>query len=444
VWASVFLLRGRDSRNAYWLGTFLLALAIGMRPQNILVGLLPGALATFRRKPFEILVAVLIGVVVTGIAFGGAIYATGDLSAYMNTVRAHGDYITSIDSFRSAGRPPLWRVFFQFFTKQYQSGGMSILMSIFVLISLIGAARARDRSVLLTLLTFAPFAIFAWLMLDRFSISRFSIGYQPMFALLAADGIARVTRRHRIGEYALGAAVVAGFAAWTLPALTPVRRHISPPLQAVDTVRQQFVPGRDTLFIGYAMTPFVEYYLPELKFTRVKDDRALPFTSDERSFLLAEVTDRPPEGFLFQRQRGNLWNIARRHYFEVVFQPVTRTAEFVSGWYAPYREGMDEFRWMGARSVTRLPPASGDTVLRLQFDIPAPLVERRPTITVVLNGKIVDRLKMTGTDVAYPDYHVVPAPSGQNNMLELSIDSTAVEDGQDRGLRLRFLSWGPG
>jgi hypothetical protein len=71
-------------------------------------------------------------------------------------------------------------------------------------------------------------------------------------------------------------------------------------------------------------------------------------------------------------------------------------------------------------------------------------VERRPTIAVVLNGKIVDRLKMTGTDVAYPDYHVVPGPSGQSNMLELSIDSTAMEDGQDRGLRLRFLSWGPG
>ncbi|HVS33869.1 MAG TPA: glycosyltransferase family 39 protein [Thermoanaerobaculia bacterium] len=441
VWAAVFLLRGRESRNAYWLGTFLLALAIGMRPQNLLVGLLPGALATLRRRPVEVLVAVLIGIVVTGLAFGGAVYATGDLSAYVSTVRAHGDYIARIDSFRSPDRPPLWRLFLHFFTKQYQSGAMSIVATLFVIVSLAGAARTRDRPVLLTLLMFAPFAIFAWLILDRFSITRFSIGYQPMFALLVADGISRTVRQARVAEFVLGGAVVTAFAAWTLPALGPVRRHISPPVQAVDTVRQQFVPGRDTLFIGYSMTPFVEYDAPELSFIRVKDDRALPLTPVDRSFLLAEVTDRAPEGFLFQRRRGNLWNIARRHYFEVVFQPVTRTADFVSGWRAPYREGMDEFRWMGARSETHLPPASGDTVLRLQFDIPADLVETHPRVTIALNGKVVDQLQMT-TDVAYPDYHVVPAPAGATNVLELSIDQTVLEEGENRGLRLRFLSWG--
>ena len=34
-------------------------------------------------------------------------------------------------------------------------------------------------------------------MLDRFSVSRFSIGYQPMFALFVADGIRRVARQRR-------------------------------------------------------------------------------------------------------------------------------------------------------------------------------------------------------------------------------------------------------
>ncbi|HEX2123642.1 MAG TPA: hypothetical protein VHL59_18580, partial [Thermoanaerobaculia bacterium] len=80
VFAAALLLRGqrdpstslRAGRNAYWLGTFLLAIAIGIRPQNILVGLVPGILATRRRRLSEIVIALLIGVVVVGVAFGDA------------------------------------------------------------------------------------------------------------------------------------------------------------------------------------------------------------------------------------------------------------------------------------------------------------------------------------------------------------------------------------
>ncbi|HEX9161764.1 MAG TPA: DUF2723 domain-containing protein, partial [Thermoanaerobaculia bacterium] len=120
IFAAVFLLRGRDSTRDYWLGTFLLALSIGIRPQNLLVGLFPGALATFRRPARDVVVAVIIGVIVVGIAFGSAIYATGTYRDYMNTVRAHGDYIARIDSFRAPDRPALWRLFDRFFIKQYQ------------------------------------------------------------------------------------------------------------------------------------------------------------------------------------------------------------------------------------------------------------------------------------------------------------------------------------
>ena len=85
LFAVTFLLRGARERNAYWLGTLLLALAIGIRPQNLLIGLIPGIYATRKRRPLEILVALLIGVVVVGAAFGGAIYATG----YVRRLHAH-------------------------------------------------------------------------------------------------------------------------------------------------------------------------------------------------------------------------------------------------------------------------------------------------------------------------------------------------------------------
>ena len=50
-------------------------------------------------------------------------------------VREHGDYISRVDSFRSPRRPPLWRIFDRFFIKQYQSPVLSIIASLFVVVS---------------------------------------------------------------------------------------------------------------------------------------------------------------------------------------------------------------------------------------------------------------------------------------------------------------------
>ena len=242
LFAVAFLLRGIRDRNAYFLGTLLLALAIGIRPQNLLIGLVPGFLATRKRRWWEILVALLIGVVVVSAAFGSAIHATGSLKEYTRMVREHSDYISRVDSFRAEARPPLWRIFDRFFVKQYQSPILNIIASLFVVISLVGAVRERSRVLLLNLLTFGAFAIFAWLMLDRFSISRFSIGYQPMFAVFVADGIARVARRR---EWMLSAALVTAFIVYTFPALTPVRNEASPSIVAASTAAQRIDPRRE-------------------------------------------------------------------------------------------------------------------------------------------------------------------------------------------------------
>jgi len=163
IFAVVFLLRGRVSLRDYLLGTFLLALAIGMRPQNLLIGLFPGILATMRRPVRDVIAALAIGLFVVGLAYGGAIYATGNMHDYIGTVRAHGDYIARIDSFRSPDRPPLWRLFDRFFLKQYEHPALSVITSIFVAISVVGATRKRDRAMLYNVVIFGPFAISAWI-----------------------------------------------------------------------------------------------------------------------------------------------------------------------------------------------------------------------------------------------------------------------------------------
>lgn len=442
LFAVTFLLKGIRDRNAYWLGTLLLALAIGIRPQNLLIGLVPGFLATLKRRWWEILVALLIGIAVVGAAYGGAIYATGSLKEYARMVREHGDYISRVDSFRSEARPPLWRIFDRFFIKQYQSPVLSILASLFVVISAIGAIRQRNRSLLLNLLTFLPFAIVAWLMLDRFSISRFSIGYQPMFAIFVADGIARIARKR---EWMVSAALVIAFFAYTFPALTPVRNEVAPSILAAQAAVQRLDPEREQLFVGHTMMVFVDLLAPGLPYTRVVDDRAMPSSARERSWLLAEVTTTPEEGTMFRRERGHLWNIARRHYFEIKLAPLTARPRFISGWYAPESMETNQWRWMRGHSVTLLPPVRGEAILRMHVGVPGELIARNPTITVKLNGRVVERVPVTGDSVER-DFHVDPAPRGLPNVLELSIDQTVLPQHESRelGLRLRYLAWGPG
>ena len=232
------------------------------------------------------------------------------------------------------------------------------------------------------LAAFGPFCVLAWLLLDRFSVSRFSIGYAPMFAIFAADGIRRVcSGRLQPAEPLLGGALIIAFAVYTWPALTVARTTVAPPVLGVDAVRQHLDPRQTDLYVAFPMTPFIDYFLPNYPYHLVYDERALPLTAPAHaSYLLTEIDHTQPSGFIFKRDRGPLWNIARRHYFEVALEPLPQSAQFAGGWYPPERKGAEEFRWMSGRSTTTLPPSVGTTKLRIQFDVPDELMSTPPVI----------------------------------------------------------------
>lgn len=455
LFAVTCLLRGIRDARYYFLGTFLLALAIGIRPQNFLIGLVPGLLATRRRSPLQILGAFLLGVTIVAVAFGGAIHATGSAENYLRVVREHGDYISRVDSWRSDIRPPMLRLFDRFFIKQYQSPALSILATLFVIASIVGSIRERSRAMLLNLLTFAPFALLAWFMLDRYSISRFSIGYQPMFAVFLADGIRRTALwfakrsdrqelavREARFELGIAAVVVAASIVYTFPALRPVRTEIAPSVLAATAVTKHLDPKRDQLFVGHTMSKFVDLLAPGLPYIRVIDDRALPLATRGRPWLLAEITKTDAKGFVFHRERGHLWNIARRHYFDIKLAPLQRQATFGPGWYGPEEDGIHQWRWMAGKAVITLPPARGRTLLRLHLSLPGETAARNPTLTLRLNGTQIDQFR-AGAGVVERDVRVTPAANNARNVLEIETSEVArAEDGRELGLSLRYLAWG--
>jgi hypothetical protein len=444
VFAVAFLFRGCRDANAYLIGAALLALAAGIRPQNFVIGLAPGLLATWYRARAawrDVVFAALVGAITVTVAFGGAIAATGGTKPYFDAAREHADYITRVDSFRSPTRPPLWRLFDRFFIKQYESIALSFITSILVAIGIAGAIAARDRALGWLALTFAPFAILAWMMLDRYSINRFSIGYCPLFAILAADGIRRLTRAWPRAEPLGGVALTASFFIWTLPALAIVRNTVAPSVLAVEAVTQHLDPRTDELFVARDMDPFFQYLLPDYAYVHVLDKRAMPLSiGTRRPWILAEADAEDRDGFVFHRERGHLWNIARRHYFDAGVVPVRKPPQFITGWYPPVRETPFEMRAMTGHSMTRLPPSHGETMLRIQFRIPDELVVAHATITIALNGHVIDRFA-----AAYEDdreYHVAPAPNAAPNVLELSSDRT-IHQPRELGMTIRCLSFGP-
>lgn len=454
LFAATLLLRGAHERKAYWLGTLLLALAIGIRPQNFLIGLFPIIFATRRRKPLEIAVAVLIGVTVVGAAYGGAVAATGSLDDFLRVVREHGEYIARVDSWRSESRPPLWRLLDRFFAKQYQSPVLGVVASLLVIFAIVEAVRRRSRSMLYAALTFTPFALVAWLMLDRYSVSRFSIAYQPMFALFAAWGIARLADRIS-GDAekrawlapAICALLTVGFIAYAWPALRIVRTSDSPSFLATQAALKRLDPARDELLVGHTMVAFANLMLPGRTYFEVADDHALPLSSGRPVWLLAEITDTPDSGFVFHRERGHLWNIARRNFFDVKLQRIEQPPVFDAGWYAFESDGKMQWRWMAGHSVTLLPPGSGRTSLELRIGVPAETMPLNPKITVTLNGNVIEEFHTTAAEVTRR-WSVEPATPPSTNRLELTIDRTLPpstapgSDPRELGLVLRQLSWG--
>jgi hypothetical protein len=438
VFAAAMLLRGRYDVNAYFLGTFALALAIGIRPQNILIGLFPGLLATWHRARVswrDVLFAAALG---TTISVGAYVYAalgTGDPEAWLRIVREHSEYISRVDSFRNPDRPALWRLIDRFFLRQYQSPVLSIVTSIFVAVSAVGAVRQRDRRVLFAVLTFAPVAVLTWMMLDRFSVNRFSIGYAPLFAILAADGIARAARRY---EALAGAALIAAFAIWTLPTLTVVRNEKTPPVLAMEQLRKIYDPARDDLYVGFSLSPHVDC-LAALPYTRVKDERSLPLAlGTKRPLFLSEFEHTEPKGLLFRRAQGRINLITRGYYYDVALRPMTSFAKFGPGWYEGERYLIWESRWMARHSVTELPPVTGPAKLEVAFEVPPEVLSSHPMVTLALNGKVLDRIAV---DAMAIDREYDLEANGKTT-LEITTTRTRREGERELGVKMKDLVWG--
>src|SRR5206468_276259 len=105
----------------------------GHRPGDVLP--LPRSGDAFRdvaRRRAPIAAAILVAIV--GASYGAAAWLTG-WSTYRDALRSHSAYIAAVDSYRSAVRPPLWRVFDDFFVMPYHAPAINTAVTLFVAVS---------------------------------------------------------------------------------------------------------------------------------------------------------------------------------------------------------------------------------------------------------------------------------------------------------------------
>ena len=415
------LLRGQ------WIaGAIVAGVAAGFRPQALLIVAIPALIGI----PFKKLIAFAIIVATIVIAsYGAAAHFSGGWPRYRQALADHEQYIATHDSFRAPLRPPMWELFDNFFIRPYDARAINIIVALLVAMSLV----RPKKPMLILIATFAPFCLAAWALLDRFSTSRFSIGYAPLIAFLAAYGIDLLRPRAAI----IGAAiVVAIMIAWTWPALTIVHRTSSPPFSAADFVKHQ----KGVAYVAAELSPIFDALLATTPHVNLPPGPP-PLTAvmNAGDVYVREGASGTPGAVVFARERGHLAAIARStRYFEVSVIPIRAVMQFDGGWYPPE----SSWRWMARRATITLPPRLERMRLSLNLYVPLDALPSPPNITITFNGRVLDRVHGN----IEKDYDVV-APIDRPSELTIETDETvnpsahAQADTRELGVRLNAISW---
>ena len=444
-------------------GAIVLAISVGFRSQNLLIGCAPALYATWRYlqgagrrgqgaddvlaashasaaqppaprplRPAPLITAILLGAAIVAISYAGAAYASADPPhGYLATMAELRKYVHDVDSVFNPGRQPLRALVFEYFVHPIRGGRFDYVVDALAAIGFI--ASVRRLGTWMALAIFVPFQLFGWLMLDPFSVSRYGTAWLPLYALLAAAG-AQLLAVYRL-HVAVLAAIVGRLVIWTLPAIRTVRSTDSPPAAAMRDILRQH--PRQSVYVHRSMSPFSDAYLAAIPTVDVLRERDLPFGDN---LYVCECV-RP--GRVYERPRGALWNIVRHRYFDVTLTTLNRVWRFGDGWHDEEGEGRVVFRWMARRSSAMLPAAGPRARLALTFEIPSPLVPAAPLLTVQLNGRVVDRVRCTA--VTTSKWWDVDANANGPNELVLSVDRALKPEGDVRelGLRLDDYAWTP-
>ncbi len=462
--AAWLLFRGCRDPRFYLAGSMMLGVAAGIRGQALLFGLAPLAVASWfqvrqsqvRQAWRRVVGAALIIATIVVASYTGAALSSDSIGGYRSSIEGAREWVRNVDSYLSPRRPPLATVMSEYLLRPMAGGRLPLVVCALAVIALLGAAIQRNAGVGLALATFAPFAIFGCLMLDPYSVHRYSTSYVFLWALLAAHGAAVLAMPLRrwspLAQMAAHVAILALITArcihWTLPAIQEVRRTDSPTYAAMQWLRAR-VPPRGRVWVHGSLIPFANYSLTGRDVRVATDLHKLPrvrvapndFFATEGIVNGAEVS--------FRRDNERLLQIARKRYFETSVVRVASIWTFDEGWYDQEADGKTIWFWMGKRGKVLLPGLSPMSSSRMSLRMTLNTVSGVTSdVEVWLNGHLLERFR--GSEEPFHGQWVVTSRTDAPNELVI-LSSNVVnlkakgisDDARDLGLQLTSYSWQP-
>ncbi|MEA2166178.1 MAG: hypothetical protein QOK37_4305 [Thermoanaerobaculia bacterium] len=458
-----FLFRDDRRRRTYLIGCALFAATMLVRGQNVLL-VWPWIVASWRRirtRRVEVVAGTALIVVLVLTGYGIAAEITG-VREFIEATKTHQRYVTTVDGMLNPVRPPMRDLFYDFafdpfrsYALTWGSRAVSILMIVFMLAAFARPKRAHVHAIL----TFVPNFLLAWFFLSATGISRLSLGYIALNAILAADGMdviasAVVSRVRGVSRERLAAALQILFAAivvgryihWVWPGLEEVRSKDSPPVLAMQWIRAH-VPRDRRVYISGALEPFPAYFLQDYHVTSIADDFDPSRTPlDARGYIVSDALSRLDGGINFQRPHRRLWALFNQRYFETSVAPAEDWIRFGEGWYGEEQSPDGAWwRWMGGDSHTLLGPLGRRALLGIKATF---LLDfgPKPVVTIGFDGRVIDRFVPERRDIQR--YYAVPSRSGAPDELEITVDKPVNlarihrgSDPRDLGLQLHLLTW---
>jgi hypothetical protein len=228
------------------------------------------------------------------------------------------------------------------------------------------------------------------------------------------------------------AALVIALAVEAIPGLWAVRAEPSPPVAAMDWIRQHEDPGA-RVWVGEELAPLGRYLLTRQGFEVMSAElgRDLP----EGGFLVTEGAALDGSGAIeFERVEFPA-RMARDRYRVVRVTDLSRNASFDEGWYPMEWDGETSWVWMAGSSSMTL-PRSGEAEVALALEFPA----AARWIAVEADGMspVCFRVEDKRDDL------IVPLNSAGRTRLAMSVSSTFVPgagDDRELGLRLNGMRW---
>ncbi|HEX3070644.1 MAG TPA: hypothetical protein VHX14_18900 [Thermoanaerobaculia bacterium] len=460
---AALLLRDDRKRRTYLAGCAFFAATMLVRAQNVLLAWpwIAGSFRRWRERRAQVIAgaALIVLLVVTG--YGIAAKLSG-VDAYISATKFHQRYVATVDGMLNPERPPMRNLFFNFAFDPFQSYALtwgsravSILMIVFMLAAFLRPKRAH----LHIILTFVPNFLLAWFFLSATGISRLSLGYIALNALLAADGMdvianfvtsrVRALPRERLAmalQVLFAIVVIGRYIFWVWPALEEVRTKDSPPVLAMQWIRQH-VPQGTTIYLSGALEPFPEYFLPDYHVVSVDSDfDASRVALQPGAFVVSDAPSRRASAVNFVRPHRRLWALFNQRYFETSVVPASGWIKFGDGWYNEEDNGQGAWwRWMRGESHALLGPLGRPAQLRVTLAYPDEL-EPAPAVVIALDGNVIDRFVVPRGNAVRS--YAVSSRSGAPDELVISVDRTVnplrahrSPDSRDLGLRLLDLTW---